>query len=219
MQEQLELEVQGRAERGKNAARRLRAAGQVPATLYGLGKDPEALAIDTKTMIGLLSNREKRNRVLSLSGGAAGTAMAVDWQVDPVAGSLLHVDLRRVDVNQPVEAKVAVKTVGVAYGVKTEGGMEDIILREVLVRCLPAELPETIEVDVTPLKTGESVRLRDLTGDGKFEILGDPGSVIARIVGKRAEEEEEEAAEGEEGVEGEAGAEAAAESEADEEKS
>ena len=210
MQEQLELEVSSREERGKNAARRLRASGKVPATLYGLGEDVQALAIDTKSMIGLLSDREKRNRVLALGGGASGTAMAVDWQVDPVSGSLLHVDLRRIDVNQPVEAKVAIKTVGVSYGVKTEGGIEDIILREALVRCLPADLPEVLEVDVTPLKTGESVRLGDLEAEGKYQILGNASAVVVRVVGRRAEEEEEAEAEAEAAAEGEATEEAAA---------
>ena len=88
MIEQLEMEVKSRDERGKNAARRLRAAGGVPATLYGLGKDPVSLALDKKAITGLLSHREKRNGVLNLKGGAEGTAMAVDWQVDPVHGYL-----------------------------------------------------------------------------------------------------------------------------------
>jgi large subunit ribosomal protein L25 len=212
--EQLELEVKGRDERGKNAARRLRATGMVPATLYGLGKSPEAVALSTKAMVSLLSHREQRNRVLNLKGGAAGTAMAVDWQVDPVHGDLLHVDLRRIDVNSPVEASVALITTGVAYGVKTEGGMEDVILREALVRGLPADLPDSIEIDVTPLKAGESVRLGELESEGKFKILGNPEAVVVRIVGKRASEmgaEEEEGAEGvvAEGEEGAAEGEAA----------
>jgi large subunit ribosomal protein L25 len=196
MLEQLEMEVTSRGERGKNAARRLRAAGRVPATLYGLGEAPLSLALDTKAMIGLLSHREQRNRVLNLKGGAAGTAMAIDWQVDPVHGYLLHVDLQRVDVNATVDAKVALKTKGVAYGVKTEGGMEDVVVREALVRCLPADLPSVIEIDVTELKAGESVRLGDLEADGKFKILGKPSTVVVRIVGKKtdAKTEEEEAA-------------------------
>ncbi len=212
MQEQLELEVSSREERGKNAARRLRASGRVPATLYGLGQAPESVAISTKTMTTLLAHKEQRNRVLNLSGGASGSAMAVDWQIDPVHGSLLHVDLRRIDVSQPVEANVALVTTGVAYGVKTEGGMEDRILRDARVRCLPADLPEVIEIDVTELVTGQSIRLGDIDSEGKFEIVGNPDTVVVRIVGKRAEEEEEEEGAEEAAAEGEAteGAEAAA---------
>lgn len=201
MLEQLELEVTSRGERGKNAARRLRAVGQVPATLYGLGKDPEALALNTKTMVALLSHREHRNRVLSLKGGAAGAAMAVDWQVDPVHGDLLHVDLRRIDIDRPVEADVAVKTTGVAYGVKTEGGMEDVILREVRVRGLPADLPEAIVIDVTELHAGDAVRLGDLEAGAKYKILGRTSMMVVRIVGKRTEQGAGAVAEGEAAVE------------------
>ncbi|MEZ5395795.1 MAG: 50S ribosomal protein L25 [Bryobacterales bacterium] len=205
MLEQLEMEVSSRDGRGKNAARRLRAEGRVPATLYGLGQDPVALALDGKAIYGLLSHREQRNRVLKLSGGASGTAMAIDWQVDPVEGKLLHVDLKRVDTDQPVEAKVALKTKGVAYGVKTEGGMEDVILREALVRCKPADLPPVIEIDVTALRAGDSVRLGDLEAEGKYKILGNASAVVVRIVGKRtggASDEEEAAAPTEGGEEG-----------------
>jgi large subunit ribosomal protein L25 len=192
MLEQLEMEVTSRDERGKNAARRLRAAGRVPATLYGMGQDPVALALDTKTIVGMLSHRKQRNRVLQLKGGAAGAAMAIDWQVDPVEGTLLHVDLKRIDVNAPVVADVALATKGVSYGVKTEGGMEDVIVRQVRVQCLPADLPEVIEIDVTPLKSGESVRLGDLGADGKYKILGNPATVVVRIVGKKADAKTEE---------------------------
>jgi large subunit ribosomal protein L25 len=202
MLEQMDLEVTSREERGKNAARRLRASGRTPATLYGMGKDPVSLALDAKAMTNLLSQREQRNRVLNLSGGAAGPAMAIAWQVDPVHGELLHVDLKRIDVNEPVEAKVALKTTGVSYGVKTEGGMEDVVVREAVVRCLPAHLPPVIEIDVTPLRSGQSVRLGDLEAEGKYKILGNPSTVVVRIVGKRAEKEE--------GEEAKAGAEAAA---------
>jgi large subunit ribosomal protein L25 len=200
MLEQLEMEVSSREDRGKNAARRLRAAGRVPVTLYGLGQDAVSLAVDSKAMTGLLSHREQRNRVLSLTGGASGTAMAIAWQVDPVEGYLLHVDLKRVDVNAPVDARVSIKTTGVAYGVKTEGGMEDVIVREARVRGLPADLPEMIEIDVTPLKAGQAIRLGDLAAEGKYEILGNPATVVVRIIGKKVD------AKGEGGEGGEAAA-------------
>jgi large subunit ribosomal protein L25 len=194
MLEQLEMEVTTREERGKNAARRLRASGRVPATLYGMGQEPLSLALDNKAIVGMLSQRNQRNRVLQLKGGASGAAMAIAWQVDPVENSLLHVDLKRIDVNAPVTANVAVRTKGVAYGVKTEGGMEEVILHEAHVRCLPADLPEAIEIDVTELKAGQSIRLGDLATDGKYEILGDPAAVVVRIVIKKAEPKPEEEA-------------------------
>lgn len=213
-----EMEVSAREGRGKNAARRLRATGKVPATLYGLGQDAVSLALDTKSMIRLLSSPTERNRVLDLKGGAAGPAMASDWQADPVTGKLLHVDLRRIDIAGRVVVKVPVLTTGIAYGVKTEGGMEDRILREVLIECKPEDIPESLSIDVTELKTDESVRVSDLdTGD--MTVLSDANQVLVRIVGKRSEEEEEaaEAAAAEAAAEAAAG-EGAADDEGGEEK-
>ena len=191
MLEQLELEVSGREERGKNAARRLRAAGRVPATLYGLGREPAALSADTKTMVQLLSDRQQRNRVLALTGAASGEALAIEWQVDPVDGHLLHVDFQRIDLAKPVTATVAMVTKGVSYGVKTEGGIEDVILRRLTVRCLPADIPERIEVDITEMHAGDAIRIRDLAAGVKFELLGDPTAVVVRIIGKRSSEGKE----------------------------
>ncbi len=183
----LPIEVGAREERGKNAARRLRVQGQVPATLYGLDDEPQALALDAKLMTSLLSNVQERNRVLALSGGATGAAMISDWQVEPIYGKLLHVDLRRVDEAKPVTARVALRTHGVPYGVKTEGGLLDVILRETKVLCLPADIPGKIDIDVSGLRADDAIRLRDLDKEGKFKFLADPGSVVVRVIGKRGE--------------------------------
>ncbi len=188
MQKHIELEVSAREGRGKNDARRLRASGQAPATLYGLDQDPVSLAVDSKTMVRILGSRTNRNRVLDLSGGASGPAMAADWQSDPVTGKLLHVDMRRVDLDQKARIDVPIVTKGVAYGVKTEGGLEDIILREVTVLCRPEDAPEQIEIDVTELRAGESVRVRDLPGSEKYEVVSKAGMTILRVIGKRAAE-------------------------------
>jgi len=203
MQEQMTLEVEAREERGKNAARRLRSSGKVPATIYGLDQEPTAIAIDTKTITRILARTELRNRVLNLSGGAAGTAMAVDYQLDPVTGALLHVDVRRVAADTPVTAKIPVETIGIAYGVKTEGGLEDRILREVEVEALPGNLPVRIEINVEAMRTGESVRIGDLDLPEGVRATGADSATVLRIVGKRGLEEGEvdedaEAGEGEE---------------------
>lgn len=192
----LELEVSSRENRGKNAARRLRAEGKVPATLYGLDKEPQALELNTKQMTNLLSHVEERNRILELSGGATGPAMVSDWQVEPIYGKLLHVDLRRVDEKVPVVARVALRTHGVPYGVKTEGGLLDVILRETLVRCLPADIPKKIDIDVTELRASNAIRLKDLEEEGKFEFVANPNSVVVRVIGKRGEKTDEEGEEG-----------------------
>ncbi len=211
MQKHIELEVSAREERGKNAARRLRASGQVPATLYGLDQEPASLALDSKAMVRILTSRTDRNRVLDLRGGATGAAMAADWQSDPVTGKLLHVDMKRIDLNAKAKMSVPLVTKGVAYGVKTEGGLEDVILREITLLCLPEDAPENIEIDVTELRAGESVRVRDLPLGDKYEVIAKPETTILRIIGKAATEEgmadgdDEEAAV--EGAEGEGAAE------------
>jgi len=212
MQEHSQLEVTARAERGKNAARRLRVTGKVPATLYGLGKDAESIALDTRSMVRILNQPSGHNRVFDLKGGAQGHAMAVDWQSDPVTGKLLHIDMKRLDITAKIRVKVAIETFGVAYGVKTEGGIEDVILREIEVECLPEDIPASIRIDVTNLKSEESVRASDIPDGEKYTIASAGNLTIMRIVGKRTVEAEaaagdaaeEDAVIGEEGEGGEA---------------
>lgn len=186
MLEHSQLEVAARADRGKNAARRLRVTGKVPATLYGLGRDPEAIALDTKSMVRILNEPSGHNRVFDLKGGAQGHAMAVDWQSDPVTGKLLHVDMKRLDLASKIRVKVSVETFGVAYGVKTEGGLEDVILREIEVDCLPEDIPASIRIDVTELRAGQSIRAGDIPDGEKYTIATPDDFTIMRIIGKRA---------------------------------
>jgi large subunit ribosomal protein L25 len=200
MLEHSQLEVATRAERGKNAARRLRVTGKVPATLYGLGKAPEAIALDTRSMVRILNHPSGHNRVFDLQGGAQGHAMAVDWQSDPVTGKLLHIDLKRLDLTNKIRVKVSVETFGVAYGVKTEGGIEDIILREIEVDCLPEDIPASIKIDVTELQAGQSIRATDIPDGEKYTIASSGDLTIMRIVGKRTDDEETADAAAEEAV-------------------
>lgn len=197
MLEHSQLEVTARAERGKNAARRLRVTGKVPATLYGLGKAPEAIALDTRSMVRILNDPSGHNRVFDLQGGAQGHAMAVDWQSDPVTGKLLHIDMKRLDLTNRIRVKVSVETFGVAYGVKTEGGIEDVILREIEVDCLPEDIPASIRIDVTELKAGESIRASDIPDGEKYSIASAGDLTIMRVVGKRTDDEDVEDADAE----------------------
>jgi len=205
MQERIELEITTRDERGKNAARRLRASGQTPGILYGLDGDPVAFAVNSKSVARILASPSGQNRVISLTGNGSGTAMTSDYQVDPVTGRLLHVDMRRVDADTAVTVEVNIVTTGVPIGVKDVGGIEDMILRQVRLECLPALVPEKIELDVTALNVGDSLRVRDLElGDG-VTMITKPDAVLVRVVGRKAEEEEEtdeeEALEGDEAAE------------------
>ena len=190
MQRQIEMEVAVREERGKNAARRLRLTGNVPATVYGLGKDPQAISVNTKEMTTVLKDPAGHNRVFNIKcDGTQEHAMAVDYQIDPVKHSLLHVDLQRVDVNKPVTVSVPIKAVGTAYGVKTEGGFEEMVNREVRIECLPLDIPESIEVDVTDLRVGQAIRAKDLPASDTWTLADLDQRVLVHIMASRATDE------------------------------
>ena len=202
MQQQLEFEVTVRNSRGKNEARRLRRQGMVPAILYGLGADPVAISMDTKEMTRILKSPSGHNQILDIKAEGIDTAsaMAADWQVDPLHGHLLHVDMKRVDLTKKVTVRVPIATQGTAVGVKDEGGLEDIVSREIEIECLPLEVPASIEVDVTALKVGDAVRVRDLPASDTYEYVTPPERVVVHVIAPKVEAEEEEttAEEGEE---------------------
>lgn len=201
MQQQIEMEVAVREERGKNAARRLRLTGNVPATVYGLGKAPQSISVNTRAMTSVLKEPSGHNRVFNIKcDGVQEHAMAVDYQIDPVKHSLLHVDLLRVDVSKPVTVSVPIKAVGTAFGVKTEGGFEEMVSREVRIECLPLDIPESLEVDITDLHVGEAIRAKDLPASDKWTLADFEQKVLVHIMASRATTEltEEEEAEEEE---------------------
>ena len=203
MQRQIDMEVFPRQERGKNAARRLRATGRVPAIVYGLGREPQSVAVDTKEMTNVLKDPSGHNRVFNLQcSGASEHAMAVDYQIDPVYSTLLHVDLLRIDLAKPVTVSVPVASVGVAFGVKNQGGFEEMVHREVQIECLPLDIPDHIDVDIEALKVGEAIRAKDLPVSDNYELADDEHKLLVHIMASRAsgdleeeteEEEEEEA--------------------------
>lgn len=196
MKQQLDLEGSLRAERGKNASRRLRVVGRVPAVLYGMGEDPVSITLDLKEMTRILGSPSGHNRILNLKldGGKGAAGMAVDWQVDPLRGNLLHVDVQRIDLKKKVTVSVPIKTVGVSIGVKEQGGFEEVVSREVEVECLPLEVPEQIEIDITNLGISQAIRAGDLPASDQWTVRTNPSRVIVHIVAKKAEAEVVEAA-------------------------
>ena len=202
MQQQLDMAAQPRDERGKNAARRLRASGKVPAILYGLGKDSVAVSLDGKEITRLLQSPSGHNQILNLkvSGGETAPAMASDWQVDPVRGNLLHVDMRRVDLSKPIEVNVSIDIIGVSPGTREQGGHDEVVNRAVSVRALPLDVPEKIEIDVTTMALGDSIRVENLPVSDKYSFLGRPDTLLVHCVTPKVVEEvtsEEEIVEGE----------------------
>ncbi len=180
-----------REERGKNAARRLRQSGQVPAVLYGGREEAVPLTVNAKQVAGILRSESGHNTIFKVRmAGGETQAMVKDWQVDPVKGSLLHVDLLRVAMDVRMRFMVPVHTFGEPQGVKLQGGIFEMVTREVEVECLPADIPEEFKVDVTELMIGKQLRAGDLPMDpAKMKLVTDPQRVVAHVVALRAEEE------------------------------
>src|SRR3972149_1399282 len=190
--EQIIVEGKPRAERGKNAARRMRQSGEVPAVLYGGQGGPLALAVNTKQFSALLRSESGQNTVFQvrLPNGDQ-PAMVKDWQVDPVKGGLLHVDMLRVAMDVRIRVRVPVHTFGEAQGVKLQGGVFETVTREVEIECLPSEIPGEFKVDVTDFMIGRQLRAGDLPLDpARMKLVTDPQGVIAHVVAPRVEEEE-----------------------------
>ena len=188
-----EIIVEGaaRSERGKNEARRLRVAGKVPATLYGGKGQAISLAVNTKQVTAILRSEMGHNTLFKIDLGESKEPVIVkDWQVDPVSGRLLHVDLLRIAMDVRMRVKVPVHTFGEPSGVKVQGGVFEIVLREVEVECLPADIPTEFKVDVSGLALNDSLRAGDLQIDkDKIKLLTDPQAVLAHVVALRVEEE------------------------------
>jgi large subunit ribosomal protein L25 len=189
--DQIIVEAAPRVDRGKNAARRLRRSGQVPAVLYGGNRDCLTLAVNAKQLGAILRSQAGHNTIFAVKLPTGNqTAMLKDWQVDPVQGSLLHVDLLRVAMDVRMRVLVPVHTFGEPQGVKLQGGIFEMVTREVEVECLPADIPKEIRVDVSELMIGKQLRAGDLPLDAeKARLVTDPQRVIAHVVALRAEEE------------------------------
>jgi len=185
--------VQGapRTQRGKNEARRLRVTGNVPATLYGGKGEALSLAVNTKQVTAILKSETGHNTLFQVEfGGKQEPAIVKDWQVDPLSGRLLHVDLLRVAMDVRMKVKVPVHTFGDPSGVKVQGGVFEIVAREVEVECLPANIPTEFKVDVSGLALNQSLRAGDLPMDkAKIRLITDANAVLAHVVALRVEEE------------------------------
>jgi large subunit ribosomal protein L25 len=189
--EQVIVEGMPRTDRGKNAARRARRSGQVPAVLYGGKGEAIALSVNAKQLGVILRSVSGHNTIFKVRlPGEEHAAMLKDWQVDPVAGVLLHADLMRVAMDVRVRVKVPVHTFGEPQGVKLQGGIFEMVTREVEIECLPNEIPEEFRVDISGLMIGKHYRAGDLPLDPeKIRLVTDPQRVLAHVVALRAEEE------------------------------
>ena len=198
---EITLEVAGREKRGKGAAGRLRREGKVPAVIYGGGRDPVAITVDKKEITELIEKSEHGARsifLLSLAGtDQKRHVMLKEVQVDPIKGGMTHIDFVRVMMDQKVRTTVPVHVVGLADGVKNHGGILEFQVRDLHVECLPGAIPDSIDVDVTPLGIHGVIRVSDLAVPEGVQVLEDQERVVISIGVPRAEVAAEVAAEGE----------------------
>jgi len=199
------VEAEKRTDRGKNASRRMRRAGKIPAVLYGGSGGFEVLAVDPKSVEAILHSESGENTLFSLKlspgGVLPGRVMVKEHQVDPITERVTHADFMRIAMDKAIRVQVAIHPVGVARGVKLQGGIVDHPLREVEVECLPADIPERIDVDITELDLGKSLRVSDLKAPEGVKILTDPNMAFISVVAPTVEKEPVAAVEGAAAVE------------------
>ena len=188
------LEVIKREGRGKNEARRLRAAGRLPAVVYGQrkeGKLPEGVpvAVDPKAVMHILHSDSGANTLITLKlDGKESQVMMKEYQLDPVTHQLLHADFYQLAMDRAITVTVPILIIGEPKGAKLQGGMLDFVTRDLQVQCLPKDIPEHIDVDVSELMLHQAVRLRDLPENPKWKALNDPDTMLVHVVLPKAEE-------------------------------
>jgi large subunit ribosomal protein L25 len=190
-QTQIVVEAAPRAQRGKNEARRLRLMGKVPAVLYGGKGNAITLAVNAKQVGAILRSESGHNTLFQVDlGGKHEPAILKDWLVDPITGKLLHVDLLRVAMDVRMRVRVPVHTFGEASGVKVQGGVFEMVTRDVEIECLPADIPTEFKVDITNLALNQALRAKDLPLDtAKMKLITEPERVLAHVVTPKVEEE------------------------------
>lgn len=199
MAQEIVVEAKKRTEHGKNASRRLRREGEIPAVLYGGGRDVVSLTVSPKALDSILHSEAGENTLFSLKivpgGMEPGRVMIVEHDVDPVTEKLLHADLMRIAMDKKIRVEVSIHTTGIAKGVKLQGGILDHPLREVEVECLPGDIPERFDIDISELELGKSYRVSDLTIPERVTLLTDPHSPVVSVIAPQVEKEPEPAEE------------------------
>ena len=199
-----------RQTRGKNEARRLRRTGRLPAVVYGKAPvESVALDVDPKAVLRILHSESGVNTLVDLQvdGSDSGKVLIKDIQHDPVTDTLLHVDFFHLAMDRAVTVTVPVTLRGEAAGVKQQGGLLDFVTREFQIECMPAEIPEHVDVDVSDLMIGDGVRVRDVAEGADWTPVSDRDTLLVHVTTPKTgvDEEEEEETEAEaEGAEGEA---------------
>jgi large subunit ribosomal protein L25 len=182
------LEAQPRDVGSKNDARRVRRGGKIPGIVYGAGKQALPVSLDPRQISRILHSALGHNTIFDLTlDGEQTKAMIIDWQYEPIKGALLHVDLKRIAMDQKLHVKVPIVLKGEAAGVKQQGGILEQVTREVELECLPGDIPSFIEADVTELVFGKVMRIADLLHNEKLKVLSDPNQPVAHVISVKEE--------------------------------
>ncbi len=182
------LEATVRGTIGKNEARRTRREGKVPAVVYGAGQTTP-IAVDPKALLKILHSEAGANTLISLKlGGQDAKVLVKDFQLDPVTHQVLHADFYRVAMDRMIEVTIPIVVKGEPKGVKQQGGIVEFVRREIEIECLPADIPEHIDVDVSELLVGQGVRLRDIATNPKWKPVTDVDTMLVHVILPKAEE-------------------------------
>ena len=186
---EITVKAEARKEFGKNASRRLRHNGMVPAIVYGGKTGNVSVAVDPKSLQRVLRSEAGRNAILKLeiAGEGATSAILKSWQVDPVRENFLHADFYRIAMDVALRVTVPIHVKGEARGVKTEGGILELVIRQIEIECLPGDIPEHINVDVSDLGLNQSLRVSDLPVTAKVKVLQNPDQVVVHVVSVKEE--------------------------------
>src|SRR5688572_24890241 len=186
------LHAEKRDGRGKNEARRLRASGKIPAVVYGTEKNKALeIAVDPKVLLRILHSESGVNTLIGLEGAglsAGGKVLVKEYQLDPIDHRLLHADFYAVAMDKMLTVTVPVVLKGEPRGVKQQGGVVDFVNREIEVECLPSDIPEHIDIDISELMLHQGIRVRDLAQDGKWKPVSEPEMMIVHVVTVKVEE-------------------------------
>jgi large subunit ribosomal protein L25 len=180
-----------RASRGKNEARRTRRAGQIPAVVYGAYQDPVAIAVNPREILQIVRSSTGYNTIFNLAvkGGETTPVMVVDHQNDPIRNTLLHADLKRIDLTKRIRVAIPVLFAGEPKGVKQQGGHFEIVNRTVEIECLPDDIPEHFTIDMTEVLIGDSKRASDIPMSGSMKLTSVPDELLAHVIAMRGEPE------------------------------
>jgi large subunit ribosomal protein L25 len=167
----------------KNHARRVRVEGKIPAVVYGAGLDSVAVAVDPRIVTKILHSESGHNTIfdLNVEGAPLVKAMIVDWQHEPIKGKLLHIDFKRIAMDKAMTVSVPIQLTGIPIGVRTGGGILDQVLREAEIECLPSDIPDHLDVDVSNLELYGAIHVSDLPHSGKIKFLEDETTLVAHV--------------------------------------